>query len=334
MAGKEPDGGRSPWRGWLSSLESPTIVVAGLAALTVSVLDLFGFLDGVVWLHSRIPVLTLLLLGILGVQQALERFGSLGTLRDQLSQSRQQLSAISTQVQEVDRNLTRVRESLVLQPVDGRFDRALRDVSAALQAAQQIPHPVFYSMISRHLEQFRMLVKEWHNGTFRTQGEEYHQLLYDLYLHSKASVFSTSAPSYLPTWQTTLGSKLLAAHERNTAEVTRVFLFDRRADVTASAIAEMRRQSKVKNVEVRVYIKDEDHFFRLPADMSDDFTVIDDGEVIGTTVAFGGDDESRLTASWFFCNAPKKHQFAYIVSALKSNSVTFEEFEGSPESAG
>jgi hypothetical protein len=233
-------------------------------------------------------------------------------------------------MQKIDRTLEQVQESLVLQPVDGRFDRALKDVSAALQAAQRISHPVFYSMISRHLEQFRMLVKEWQDGTFRTQGEEYHQLLYDLYLNAKMSVFSTSAPSYLPTWQTPLGSKLLAAHERSGAKVTRVFLFNHRAEVTAAAIKEMRRQSKVKNVTVRVYIKNEDHFFRMPADMSDDFTVIDDGEAIGTTVAFGDGDESRLTASWFFNDAARKHQFAHIVGALKSNSVALQEFDAGP----
>lgn len=120
MVGTGPDGERSPRSRWLFSLETPTVVLAALIALGVSILDLLGLLDGVGWLHTRIPVLTLLLLGILGVQQAVERFGSLRTLRDQLSQSRQQLSDISTQMQEVDRTLERVRESLVLQPVDGR----------------------------------------------------------------------------------------------------------------------------------------------------------------------------------------------------------------------
>lgn len=82
--------------------------------------------------------------------------------------------------------------------------------------------------------------------------------------------------------------------------MTRVFLFADRAAVTSAAIEEMTRQDQVKNVAIRVYIKNEDDFFRLPADLSDDFTVIDDGEVIGTTVAFGEGDESRLTASCFF----------------------------------
>lgn len=334
MTRSGPDDEGPSRRGWLSSLETATITSAVLIALGISVLDLLGLLGDGRGLAARIPTITLLLLGVLGAQQAFERFGQLRILRDQLSQSHQQLSSITTQVQEVQRTLDEVRESLVLQPVDGRFDRSLKDVSAGLKAAVSISHPDFHNMISRHLEQFRRLVNEWQDGTFRIQGAEYHQLLHDLYLHAKVSVFSTSVPSYLPTWRTALGAKLLAAHEQGNAEVTRVFLFADRAAVTDAAIDEMRRQTQVKNVAVRVYIKNEDDFFRLPADLSDDFTVIDDGDVIGTTVAFGDGDESRLTASWFFSNTTRKRQFAHIVSALKANSVALADFEARPKHTG
>lgn len=332
MAKSRPDDEGSSWRRWLPLLETVTIACAVSIALGVSSLDLLGLLGDARGL--RIPAITLLLLGILGAQQAFERSGQLRTLRDQLRQSRDELSSIIAQVREIDRTLDRVHESLVLQPVDGRFDRALKDVSAGLKAAARISHPDFHDMISRHLEQFRMLVNEWQDGTFRTQGAEYHQLLHDLYLHAKVSVFSTSAPSYLPTWRTALGSKLLAAHELGKAEVTRVFLFSDRAAVTGDAIEEMRRQARVRNVSVRVYIKNEDAFFRLPVDMSDDFTVIDDGEVIGTTVAFGEGDESRLTASWFFDNIARKRQFTGIVSALKANRFALADFEAQTQSSG
>lgn len=87
----------------------------------------------------------------------------------------------------------------------------------------------------------------------------------------------------------------------------------------------MRRQSRVRNVSIYVYIKDADPFFRFPADVSDDFTMVDDGEVIGTTLTFG--DENKLTAHWYFRNPQQARKFKEIVDALRSGSKSLAAFE-------
>lgn len=310
-------------RRWVGVIELATIGSLVVVALVVSILDLLGVLSsGQDGPGSRIPALTLLLLGLLGAQQAFDRFGQLRAVREQLHQSQQHLSGLVASVDQI-------RESIARQPGDGRFDRALKDVSGGLHSALQIPNPVFHNMIYRHLDQLRARVNDWRDGTFRTRGEEYHRLLLDLYSNATTSVVSTSARAYLNTWRTPLGSKLLDAHARGRAQVTRIFIFDHRAEVTPEAIAEMRRQSEVPNVSVCVYVKDEDPFYRLPADVSEDFTVVDDGEAIGTTVTFG--DEARLTANWFFCSTVQKRRFAEIVGALRAGSLSLTEFEAGPE---
>jgi hypothetical protein len=311
-------------------IETTTIGAAVGVALVVSIMDLLDLLDdGPNGLVARIPALTLLLLGLLGAQQAFERFGQLRSMRDEITESQQSLSDISKAVHGVSESLDQMSGSITQRLGDGRFDRALADVSSGLQAALQTPHPVFHNMIYRHLDHFRSRVNDWRDGMFRTRGEEYHRLLLDLYQRASTSVFSTSAQAYLSTWHTQLGTRLLAAHADGRAKVTRIFIFDRRSGVTPEAVAEMRRQSAVKNVAVRVYLKEEDPFFRFPSDISDDFTVIDEGEAIGTTVTFG--DESRLTANWIFSNTIQKQRFADIVSALRSGSQTLAEFEAGSE---
>jgi hypothetical protein len=309
-------------RRWVGLVELATIGSLVVVALVVSILDLLDLLDQDGALAMRIPTLILLLLGLLGAQQAFERFGQLGAIREQLRQSQKHLSGLAQSVDEI-------RELVGRRPGDGRFDRALKDVSGGLHAALQIPHPVFHNMIYRHLDHFRARVNDWRDGTFRTRGEEYHRLLLDLYQNATTSVVSTSARAYLNTWRTPLGSKLLDAHARGQAKVTRIFIFDHRSEVTPDAIREMRRQSQVKNVSVCVYVKDEDPFFRIPNDIGEDFTVVDDGEAIGTTVAFG--DESRLTANWFFCSTVQKRRFAEIVGGLRAGSQSLTEFESGPE---
>lgn len=101
MTRSAPDDAGSSRRSWFTLLETATIAAAVLIALDVSSLDLLGLLGNAS--GPRIPSITLLLLGILGAQQAFERAGQLRNLIDQVSQSRHELSSVGAQVQEVDR---------------------------------------------------------------------------------------------------------------------------------------------------------------------------------------------------------------------------------------
>lgn len=314
-------------RRWLDVLEILTVAAVVLGGIVIAVLDMFDVLDptSAGGLREKIPAITLLLLGLVGGQLAFERYRQLRNLQENVDRHHQQLDTVAETVQQLGPKLEQVRDSVAIQPGDARFDSALREVSVGLQSALKIDNDVFSKMIYRHLAGFRDRVSEWRDGTFRTRGEEYHRLLLDLYRSAQTNVVSTSASAYQATWRSTLGDRLLAAHATGKAKVERIFVYNRREEITQDAIEEMRRQSRVRNVSIYVYIKDADPFFRFPADVSDDFTMVDDGEVIGTTLTFG--DESKLTAHWYFRNPQQARKFKEIVDALRSGSKSLAAFE-------
>jgi hypothetical protein len=314
-------------RRWLDVLEVLTVAAVVVGGIAIAVLDMVDLLDPTSAgnLRQKVPAITLLLLGLVGGQLAFERYRQLRNLQDNAESHQQQLDTVAATVQELGPKLEQVRDSVAIQPGDARFDSALREVSLGLQSALKIDNDVFSKMIYRHLAGFRDRVTEWRDGTFRTRGEEYHRLLLDLYRSAQNTIVSTSASAYQATWHSTLGDRLLAAHATGRAKVERIFVFNRREEITEDAIEEMRRQSRVRNVSIYVYIKDADPFFRFPADVSDDFTMVDDGEVIGTTLTFG--DESNLTANWYFRNPQQARKFKEIVDALRSGSKSLAAFE-------
>lgn len=312
---------------WLDMLEVLTVAAVVLGGIVIAVLDMFDLLDptSAGSLRAKVPAVSLLLLGLVGGQLAFERYRQIRTLQEGVDKSQEQLQQVARTVDELGPKLEQVRDSVAIQPGDARFDAALREVSLGLQSALKIQNDVFSKMIFRQLAGFRDRVSEWHDGTFRTRGEEYHRLLLDLYRSAEVSVVSTSASAYLDTWRSTLGDRLLMAHATSKAKVDRFFVFNTRAEITEDSLEEMRRQSRVKNVSVYVYVKDTDPFFRFPADVSDDFTMVDDGEAIGTTLAFG--DESKLTASWHFRNPQQARKFKEIVDSLRNGAKSLAAFE-------
>ncbi len=54
-------------------IETITVATVTLVAIAISLLDLAGLLDGIVWLRTRIPVLALLAIGALAAHLVIEQ---------------------------------------------------------------------------------------------------------------------------------------------------------------------------------------------------------------------------------------------------------------------
>ena len=97
---------------------------------------------------------------------------------------------------------------------------------------------------------------------------------------------------------------------------------NKRDEVTAEAFAVMEKQSKAR-MNVRLFFSDESRLFSFPADISKDFTVVDHGEAIGTTISFGGDS---LAAEWYIQDQDRKRRFEGICKSLTQGSEEFSKF--------
>ena len=137
-------------------------------------------------------------------------------------------------------------------------------------------------------------------------------------------MFSTSLPEYDTTWDSALGDEILAAHSDSRASVTRVFVFETRDQVLERHLALMEKQSAVTNVNVRVYLNQEDKLFNFSTDYSRDFTVIDSGAVVGLTQSYG---LGNLRAQWHFGDAVLAGRLRHAKDALTRNSIAFPQFK-------
>src|SRR5262249_10104394 len=128
---------------------------------------------------------------------------------------------------------------------------------------------------------------------------------------------------YLSTWRDALGQRILNVHATGKAQVIRVFRFDKRAQIDTEALRIMRLHANTQNVIVRVFI-DEEQFFDFPEGVSRDFSLTDDGEVIGITNSYGTD---QLEATWHFRDAVKARVLKNIRDQLLRSSDSLDEVE-------
>ncbi len=205
-----------------------------------------------------------------------------------------------------------------------RFDDILNAIQKGIKKALTFNNESFVGALLEECGTFRAQVADWSNGQVQTHGQ-YNQLLLRFYEHAESTVFSTSIPDYLSTWMGPFGEQLMDAHRKSHAVTTRVFVFNNRKEISQDALSVMASQAK-SGVNVRLFFDDDNRGFRFPPDISRDFTVIDDGEAIGITLSFGGDN---LAAMWYIQDTNRRQRFLRIRNSLIEGSIAFSAFENS-----
>jgi hypothetical protein len=190
-----------------------------------------------------------------------------------------------------------------------------------IQKALRYTNEAFREAVKHECNEFRGKTGNWSRGLFEAHARTYNQILLSFYEGAKSSLFCTSIPKYLPTWQGPLGDQIMNAHAKSRAQVTRVFLFNKRGEVTAEVVEAMRKQAEA-HINVRVFFGDESAF-EFPPDVTNDFSVID-GEVIGIT-SFLGDGQAR--AEWHVNDENNQSRFEGYCDKLIHYSVAFNDFE-------
>ena len=195
------------------------------------------------------------------------------------------------------------REQLCVLADHPLSDR-LRGIINNTRRAMLVDHAAFRSEVEFRLDRWRADTSAWSHGTFIV-GENYRTFLKAVYAQARRSVFATSVAEYRHVWTSALGRELLAAHRSNTAaKVVRVFVFDRRSDVLDEDHLIFAEQ-QAAGVEVLLYFDLEDDLFLFPSDLGNDWTLVDDGRVIGVTRQMG----ESLEAKWYFDDDDQSGQF-------------------------
>jgi hypothetical protein len=203
---------------------------------------------------------------------------------------------------------------------DQGFDEVLYAIHASVNAALKFKNDTFREAILQECQDLRAKADDWSAGRIRVH-RNYNQLLLRFYERAQTSVFSTSIPDYLSTWETPFGEQLMQAHQNSRASVTRVFMFNNRQEITSDMVTILDKQATA-GINVLLYFSDESSVL-LPTDISKDFTVIDHGEAIGITMSFGG---NNLAAEWHIQAQNRKERFEGLCKALLHGSEQFAKF--------
>jgi hypothetical protein len=209
-------------------------------------------------------------------------------------------------------------------------DRVDRDSEALLYSIHQnvkkaltFDNETFREAVKEKSQDFLAETGNWSKGTLATRERYYNKLLLGFYESAKESVFSTSIPIYLQSWTGDFGERIIEAHQKSGAHVTRIFVFNTRDDVTQQAVDVMQRQTEA-NISVRVFFSDDSTTFQFPPDVSNDFTVIDHGAAIGVSVSLG---DGRSKADWYISDPNQKGRFELLCTSLGRYSEKFQDFK-------
>jgi hypothetical protein len=175
--------------------------------------------------------------------------------------------------------------------LDGHpLSKEIEGIAAATADAFNLGYKPFEREIEANVEDWLGQARNWASRRFVVR-ENYTTLLEGIYRSAKTEIFSTSVPSYLGYWDTTQGSIILNSQKgNNSAKSTRVFILRSPEDMTPELQKVLKRHL---NHKVSVYLFFEDKLGATPAgmvtppDVGNDWTLVDDGDVIGVTRNFG-----------------------------------------------
>ena len=196
------------------------------------------------------------------------------------------------------------------------------DLTALNQYAKRaalIPHPVFQQEIRFRYQEFLSNSEHWAAGTFIVRNA-YENILRGVFENARKEIFSTSVPQYRQTWSSEFGDRLLRVQRdarKRGVRSTRVFVFNKESDVTEEDQQIFARHSH-NGIRVLLYYDGENRF-QFPPEVGSDWTIIDDGAVIGKTLNVGGYYEAR----WYFGNEGEQRKFLYLKTRLRSSSARY-----------
>src|SRR4029077_8335278 len=204
---------------------------------------------------------------------------------------------------------------------DPSADEILYAIHENVNKAVAFNNDTFRDAVLRECIEFRAKTAAWSEGRIRAHAN-WNELLMGFFEHARKSVFSTTIPNFLSTWDTPFGDLLMTAHRKSRAQVTRIFVFNKPQEITPEALAIMEKQWNEK-IDVRLHFSDGAKLFKFPPDISRDFTVIDHGEAIGITLSFG---EPSLAAEWYIQDEDQKQRFEQMCRDLIGDSEEFSAF--------
>lgn len=207
---------------------------------------------------------------------------------------------------------------------DTEAEEALNNLNKGIIKALKIDNPVFRRAVMTRLHDFLGgEIERWRQGEIVVQRRS-GEFLLGIYKNATRNIFSTSNKEFSKHWSETYGERILKVHSESEAEVTRVFIFDEMREVTEEDYLLIKKQHE-SNIDVRIYFDKEDNYFQFPSDIARDFTVIDDGDVIGITESFSLDN---YTSVWHFRNQNLSNRLKNVKTSLLNGSMKFQNFEG------
>jgi len=203
----------------------------------------------------------------------------------------------------------------------GELKEDLEATVKAIARAVDVGNQVLTGAILRHCKAWRDLGADWEHGQY-VAINDYNLILATLYENAAHSVFSTSDATFTEIWRGKLGERLLEAHKKSKAQVTRVFVFNERKEVSAETIRIMEEHRKSGKIRVLAYFDSEDDGFRFSPDIARDFTIIDDGDAIGVTEGILAESAK---AHWYFNDKNRAGKFRGYQASLEAGGTSLED---------
>jgi hypothetical protein len=220
-----------------------------------------------------------------------------------------------------------IRELEALPParIEGHpLSRELLAIAGATADALNLDHETFQQEIKARVIHWRDQAQVWTTRKFRVR-DNYSAVLGGVYRSAKHEIFSTSVPSYLDFWGTVFGQEILNRQFHNIhAKSTRIFILRSRSDLTPQ-LERVFNMHIGKRVAVRVFFEDEPRDQEstglvTPPEVGNDWTMVDDGEVIGVTQKFG----DQWEAEWYVNDNKQSERFRGYKQRLLDASYGYE----------
>jgi hypothetical protein len=189
-----------------------------------------------------------------------------------------------------------------------RVPGEVEQLSTNLSKAALIENDAFKHELRRKLAEWVRESVEWRRGEVYVR-RSYEIFLAEVYRGAQRNIFSTSIPDYNTFWKQDLGRALLDIQASNdSASSTRLFVFESKLEVDDSVRSILADQLE-HGVEAYCYFNREDTTYDFSPDTGKDWTVVDDGDVIGVTHDLGG-PSAEVAATWYFGDQGRKDFFA------------------------
>jgi hypothetical protein len=202
-----------------------------------------------------------------------------------------------------------------------KIDLSIRIIIENLTKALSIQNEVVSEEIDDQMTTLKSMSKSWADHTLSVPKDRYESVLLKLYIEAKVKVACTSVSEYLPVWRTYTGDRVLEAHKKSSAPVQRVFILQNPKEAE-EAITVLQKQDD-EGIDVRLFFLDSGsnaQIFQPP--LSNDFTVIDDGEAVGVTLKFAS---GELEAKWIF-GKDQNDPYVKKMKRIIENSIRFNDY--------